>query len=426
MQDDQKVKKSLLALLLVVFIDAAGMGVLFPVLNEIIMAPQANFLANTVTPAQREFYYGLIIAIFFLCWFVGATYLSKTSDQIGRKRALLICLYGIFIGYGLTILAIFLKSLLLLILGRVLAGLTAGSQPVAQAAIVDISPDEQRTKNLGLIMFAFALGMVVGPVIAGVFSDTNLVSWFNNQLPFFIILMIVLVNIVLLKLSYQESCPKQDSYRFKIVQLVTQFANVFKNKVVLQLSIVFFVMQIAFNTFYVFLPVYLYQRYQYGVLLNSVAMFSLGISMAISSIIVVPMMAKRFHAKTNVIGSLLVMASALFFLLYVPYDYSPFVFGSILMLAFGVAYTSMLGLFSHSVPNSQQGWVMGITVSLFTSGAAITSLFGEQLLQISLDFPFILVVIGFCISAALLLLFPLSKKVGASQAQGITRIAGEI
>lgn len=72
------------------------------------------------------------------------------------------------------------------------------------------------------------------------------------------------------------------------------------------------------------------------------------------------------------------------------------------MLAFGVAYTNMLGMFSHSVSDKKQGWVMGVTVSLFTSGSAITSLFGEKLLDISVNLPFILAIIVFVLTAILL------------------------
>ncbi|WP_192484028.1 MULTISPECIES: MFS transporter [Cysteiniphilum] len=396
-------KKSIVALLLVVFIDAAGIGILFPILSDIIMSPQSHFLAVETSIAQREFLYGMTIAVFFFCWFIGATYLSKTSDQIGRKRALLICLCGIFIGYGLTALAIAFNCLTLLILGRILGGITAGSQPVAQAAIIDISSKQERTKNLGLIMFAFALGMVAGPIIGGVLSDTFLVSWFNHQLPFYLVLVLVLVNIFLLISCYQEQPPqKNEAYHFNVIELVTQFGGVFKNKNVLKLSIIFFMMQIAFNTFYVFLPVYLYRQYQYGVLMNSAVMLVLGLAMAISSIVLVPLLAKRSSQKQNVMMGLIVMALSLSLMLCDIAHYGAFIFGGVLMLCFGVAYTNMLGLFSHAVSEKEQGWVMGITVSLFTSGAAITSLFSGKLLDIALELPFILVVIVFVMSVVML------------------------
>ncbi len=396
-------RKSIFALLFVVFIDALGIGILFPILSAVIMNPQTHFVAYGTSTETRQLYYGITISIFFICWFVGAIYLAKTSDQIGRKRVLLICLVGLFIGYGLTGLAIAFNSLLLLIVGRVVGGITAGSQPIAQAAIIDVSSTEERTKNLGLIMFAFSLGLIAGPIIGGLLSDKSLCSWFNDQLPFYLTLILIAINILILLITYQDQTKlKKSSYYFKPTEIVTQFYGVFKNKNVLKLSVVFFLMQISFNTFYIFLPVYLYRKYHYDVFMNSLMMLVLGIAMAISTIFLVPLFEKHFKQKQCVIINLSVMAIMLFLLLINWKSYDILIFGGAFMLAFGVAYTNMLGMFSHSVSDKKQGWVMGVTVSLFTSGSAITSLFGEKLLDISVNLPFILAIIVFVLTAILL------------------------
>ena len=60
-------------------------------------------------------------------------------------------------------------------LGRIIDGLTAGSIPVAQAAISDIAENEkQRARYLGWVVFTFAGGQALGPLISGVFADQSL------------------------------------------------------------------------------------------------------------------------------------------------------------------------------------------------------------------------------------------------------------
>ena len=106
------------ALLFVVFVDLLGQGLVFPIINSLIMSTDSTLLAQSTPTGMRHVYYGVVIGAFFLSWFLGVVYVSRVSDAIGRKNALLICLCGAFVGYVLTIAALFMNSLILLILGR--------------------------------------------------------------------------------------------------------------------------------------------------------------------------------------------------------------------------------------------------------------------------------------------------------------------
>ena len=133
-----------LTLMFVVFVDLIGQGLVFPIINALIMDPSSGFLPADTAMGQRHFDYGLVIGIFFLAWFLGVVYVSKVSDSIGRKNALLICLFGALSGYAITLVSLYLNSLWLLILGRAITGFTAGNQPIAQAAVIDGSRDDAR------------------------------------------------------------------------------------------------------------------------------------------------------------------------------------------------------------------------------------------------------------------------------------------
>src|SRR3989338_9044223 len=139
-------------LLLVLFIDGMGLGLVFPILNSMIMDPHSTVVSAHLSPNMRNLIFGSTIGVFMLCWFFGAAFLGDLSDQIGRKKSLMICLLGSSVGYILSILAVIFGSYALLIIGRIIAGFTAGSQPIAQAAIVDISKPGHKARNLGLIL----------------------------------------------------------------------------------------------------------------------------------------------------------------------------------------------------------------------------------------------------------------------------------
>ena len=164
-----------ITLLFVVFVDLIGQGLVFPIINSLIMEPTGGFLPTSTSDAVRHVDYGLVIGSFFLAWFLGVVYVAKLSDSIGRKNTLLVCLGGAFAGYALTILSLYLNSLWLLILGRAVTGFTAGNQPVAQAAMIDASVDDaDRDRNMGYLMIGVSAGLVAGPIIGGVLTDKDI------------------------------------------------------------------------------------------------------------------------------------------------------------------------------------------------------------------------------------------------------------
>ncbi len=120
-------------LFLVLFIDGMGLSLLFPIIDSLIIDPSSPFLPALTTLSYREFLYGLVVGIYMICWFFGASIMGDLSDTAGRKKTLIICLSGACIGYALSGVAVTVENIYLLILGRIMAGFTAGSQPIAQA-----------------------------------------------------------------------------------------------------------------------------------------------------------------------------------------------------------------------------------------------------------------------------------------------------
>ena len=86
-------------LLFVVFVDVVGQGLIIPIINALVMDPASAFLPAGTPQDTRQFNFGLVIGLFYLSWFLGAVYISKLSDSIGRKNGILICLAGALFGY---------------------------------------------------------------------------------------------------------------------------------------------------------------------------------------------------------------------------------------------------------------------------------------------------------------------------------------
>ena len=92
--------------------------------------------------------------------------MGRFSDLIGRKKTLVSGI-GVFI-LG-SLICYFAKTLLILILGRVVMGIGASmGQGVGTAIVVSLFPKNERGKAIGAHTTAVALGAAGGPVVAGI------------------------------------------------------------------------------------------------------------------------------------------------------------------------------------------------------------------------------------------------------------------
>jgi MFS transporter, DHA1 family, tetracycline resistance protein len=175
-------KKSPLAtILLVVFVDLIGFGMIIPILPLY----AKNFQA-------AEWQIGLLLGCYSFMQFLASPVLGYISDRIGRKPVLLVSLIGSAIGYAVMASAV---SLTMLFIARIIAGICGASVGTAAAYIADITPPENRSRRMGLIGAAFGVGFVLGPAIGGILSQfwTKGPFWFGAGLAFLNAIAVLLI-----------------------------------------------------------------------------------------------------------------------------------------------------------------------------------------------------------------------------------------
>lgn len=385
------VSVSSFALLFVVFLDLMSQGVVVPVLTTVLLDPSQGFLPARTTAAARQVDYGLAMGVFFLSWFLGAAYISKLSDSIGRKRGILVCLSGNLVGYVLTIVSLLVDSLALLVLARAISGFTAGNQPIAQAAFIDMCQSEQqKVRAMSLVVISASLGLVVGPLIGGLLSDKSVLGQFASlELPFFVVCSLVAANIASIALFFRDRRTARRSVKIRPIEVFLTLWQAGRRPVVLKLSIVFFFAQLALNAVYVFMDNFFYERFHFDTFGNAVALIVLGAGVAFAAVLVDPI-SKRY-GKIHLIGASLLMMSASTVVSVVnPSPFLAYVLVVPFAMGFGLYYPAVLALFSASVDESEQGWVMGVTVACLTLGAGIISLVGGRLMAIDMRMPFLI------------------------------------
>src|SRR6476661_8682766 len=151
-------KAALSFIFITLLIDVMGFGLIIPVM--------ANLIAELKhIPVNIASTYGAaLLSVFALTQFLFSPVIGNLSDRFGRRPVLLASLLGFGIDYIILALA---PAYGWLFIGRVIAGITGASFTTATAYIADISTDENRAKNFGLIGAAFGLGFVLGPALGG-------------------------------------------------------------------------------------------------------------------------------------------------------------------------------------------------------------------------------------------------------------------
>lgn len=192
-------KAAVYFILITVLIDVIGFGIIIPVLPKLL----EDMLGIGVNEAST--YGGMLLAVFAVAQFICAPIIGSLSDQYGRRPVLLIALFGLSIDYLVMALA---PDFTWLVVGRIIAGIGGASFTTASAYIADISTEENRAKNFGLIGAAFGLGFIIGPLLGGLFGELGV------RVPFYLAAVLSFANFLYGYFILPESLAKDKRRKF--------------------------------------------------------------------------------------------------------------------------------------------------------------------------------------------------------------------
>lgn len=178
-------------ILLIVFLDAAGLMLLSPVIPDIV----AGFDGDTNRVALLVAW---LATMYSSAQFFSNPLLGALSDRWGRKPILL----ASFGGSMLTYLAFgSAPALWVLFAGRLVDGLTGASIGTSQAYVADITTPAQRSRVMGLAGAALGLGFAVGPLVGYLLARAG----FSSSVPVFVAAGLALFSVALAWRGLPES-----------------------------------------------------------------------------------------------------------------------------------------------------------------------------------------------------------------------------
>lgn len=166
-------------ILTTVTLDAIGIGLIFPVMPDLIQEVTGRPLS------EAALWGGVLAAAFAVMQFLFGPVIGALSDRFGRRPVLLLSLAVMAADYLVMALA---GSIWLLLAARLVAGITAATFATAGAYIADITPPNERGRRFGLIGAGFGVGFVLGPLIGG------LLGAIDSRAPFYAAGALALAN----------------------------------------------------------------------------------------------------------------------------------------------------------------------------------------------------------------------------------------
>ena len=216
-------------LLLVVFINFAGVGALIPVLPFTVI--ETLGLSATVMT--------LLLASFAMAMFLSNPLLGRLSDHIGRRSVLIASL---FINAMAHLWFAFSDDIIQMFAARILAGLAAGNTGVIQAIIADRVASHERTRYMGLFGAAIGTGFVAGPALGGLLSGVG--SGPLHQAPFLLAAGFSFLAMAL-SVRFGESATCRPIKSSAKQSLVTRFATIMRSPLAPH-ALAFFCLNLSF------------------------------------------------------------------------------------------------------------------------------------------------------------------------------------
>ncbi len=348
-------------ILLTLFIDILGIGIVIPVLPELIK----HFVGGDT--ALAGWYVGIIGASYSLMQFLCAPILGALSDRFGRRPVILAALFGLGIDF---LIQGFAPSITWLFVGRLIAGVLGASFSTANAYIADVSTPATRARNFGLVGVMFGLGFICGPALGGLLGSIHL------RLPFFASAALALINWLYGYFILPESLPleQRSSFTWAKAHPFGTLNRLRSYPIVAGLAWAFVCMSLAQRGLENVWVLYTGFRYDWNEQTNGLVLGLVGLSAAVVQGMLVRPIIRRIGERPAVTSGLAV--SALAFLSYglatqgwmVP---CIIVVGSL----GGITGPAIQSIVAGSVQPSEQGKIQGALTSLMSLTNIVAPLF---------------------------------------------------
>jgi len=379
----------------VIFIGFTGYGMMVVLFVQMLMQKSGGFLPENAATAYRTNILGLLLALYPAGQFFGTPIISSLSDRFGRKPVLMVSLAMTTACYVLVALSLQVRSIPMLCTSLFLCGLGESNVAIAQSAIADITPQDQRGRYFGYAYIAIRLGYVLGPVIGG-----PLVAWTHNDYatPFWVVVGLLLGALVWTALHFKETHPPEPGLPLNYKKTFTNLGTVFTDRPIRTLYLVNFLLYVAIFGFSRCLLMYLVDHWKMDTSQITLFYAYFAAAVLVANLALVPYLLPRIRLKPLAIWSAVLGGLATMLIVVPKESFWLWVTIGPSACLLSVCLSCTGALLSNSVGPERQGSVMGNNEALQVAAESTGAAGGGYLAGLFVQLPLLLfggmVVIG--------------------------------
>jgi DHA1 family tetracycline resistance protein-like MFS transporter len=345
-----------------VYIDMLGIGIAFPLLPKLVQQFEHG---NT---SHASYVVGFLASAFSLMQFFCAPAIGAASDAYGRRPVILLALAGSVVSYTAMGLA---PNLIVLAIGRLVAGAMGGSFSTAGAYLADITPPEKRAQSFGLIGSAFGVGFITGPALGGILGA------FDLRLPFLFAAGLCALNFAVGFFVLRESLDEAHRKPFHISRAhpIGALREIGRYGQVKMLIAIFIMAMFANRVAEITWVLYTGYRFHWGAFLNGLSLAMVGVMFIVGQGVMPRVLIPRIGEPRAVLLGLSVSIVLLILYGTVTVGWMMFLVMPLGIFGWTLAQPAMQALMSKSVPANEQGLLQGALASLMN----LTSIFGPPI-----------------------------------------------
>ncbi len=363
--------KEKIIIILTVFIDVVGIGIVIPVMPYFVQSVGASAL--TVT---------LLFAVFSICSFLSAPILGALSDKFGRRPALIVSIASTAVGWFVFAGA---NNVIALFVGRIIDGMAAGNFPVAQSYLADLAKNnKERTASMGTIGAVFGIGFIIGPAVGALLSHISM------SFPFYFVGVLATLNTIAAFFFLPETNKNLAKDRKISIHPFAPINLAIKDKVLRSRYLVLFLFGLAFAAQQSIFALYTQFTFNFNANHTGYLMAITGIIMVINQgYLLKHFWLKKFDEAKLEIWTILFMAVG-FFVMTSSFLYV-FIAGMVLMIMNqSILRVVMSSRITGFADPTKKGEVAGIMSALMTLGMAIGPLAVGTIYSVNEKLPFVL------------------------------------
>ena len=356
----QRGKLPLLFVLATVAIDAIGIGIIIPVMPDLILEVGAGTLGSAAV------WGGILASVFAVMQLLFGPTIGNLSDRYGRRPVLLISLF--FMGIDYLVMGV-AHTIWLLFVGRVIGGLTASTQPTVAAYIADISEPEEKAQNFGLIGAAFGIGFVLGPLFGAAFAELG------TRAPFYAAAAFSLGNMVFGWFVLPETVTDEirRPFDWKRANPLGGLIHIGRLPGLKLLLAIMFFFQVAFTVYPAIWSFYTLERFGWEPWMIGVTLAAYGVAIAFVQGWLIRVVLKYMSERQTVLFGFVFEMVGFFGYGFITETWQVFVLIPLGSLG-AVALPALQGIMSRTALDNQQGELQGVLTCIVSLAMIISPL----------------------------------------------------